>query len=497
MNKSALSIARCALTCRQTVVSGQCRQYSLKKPFNVTFNTSSMSTLKASLFSTNHRNFHSTRPAQAKKKDYYEILGVDKGADANTIKKSYYQLAKQYHPDTNTAPDAADKFAEISGAYEVLKDEEKRAQYDRFGHDAESFEQAGYGPGPGFNPEDILKEMFFGGRMGGMGGNPFGFGGFGDAEGASPQGNTRPRQGNDIQTSVNLTFMEAVNGCQKSITVNSSCSCAKCSGQGTKPGTKSTTCAKCGGTGFVRMMRGMFLIENTCSSCGGAGKSSTPCDTCHGDTVVSETRTVLVTVPPGVDSNTNLRLVNQGDAGFKNGPRGHLWVKVQVARHPDFKRDGTDVHVTVPLPLHVAILGGTVDVPTLNGSATLKVPGGTQPNDQQIMRNKGIKVVNKPQYGHQYIHFNVTIPKTLTPKARELVEELAGELDPSLKKETVNTKSNTNTNTDAKNNNESDSKQNKKTDETSNTEEKNESKNSKKKKKGLFSKLGFGGKEEK
>jgi molecular chaperone DnaJ len=253
-------------------------------------------------------------------------------------------------------------------------------------------------------------------------------GGFGFQDMDMGGRSSRPRQGNDVQTQLNISFMEAVHGCQKTITVRTRHTCTTCDGSGTKSGAKSSTCNKCGGAGAVRMMKGMFQIETQCPACNGAGKSTPSCGTCHGETTVAETKKVTVTIPAGVDSNTNLRLVNQGDAGFKNGPRGHLWVKLMTEPDKRFRREGTDVHVTVPLSLPAAVLGCTVEVPTLTGSAMLKVPAGTQPKDTSVMRNKGIKHVNRDVHGHEYIHFDIRVPKNLTGRARELMEEFAVEM---------------------------------------------------------------------
>ena len=308
--------------------------------------------------------------------------------------------------------------------------------FSRFGHDAEQFEQAGYGPGAGFNPEDLIREMFgFGaggmGGMGGMGGNPFGgMGGMGGMGGGDPQADSRPRQGADVSVSLSLTFMEAVTGCSKVVSVRAKNPCKPCDGSGVKPGTKPTTCSKCGGTGMLHMLRGMFQIAAACPTCNGSGKKSTPCGTCHGESVTSEVKKVAVTVPPGVDSSTNLRLLNQGDAGFKNGPRGHLWVKTKVEPHDRFRREGFDIHVDVPLPVTTAMLGGYVEVPTLTSTVNVRVQPGAQPGDTQVMRNKGVKHLSGSQYGHQFIHFNVSVPKKMSARAVSLVEELHKELYP-------------------------------------------------------------------
>lgn len=373
------------------------------------------------MWTNQKRQFRATRPVREEKRDYYEVLGISRNADEAEIKKAYFALAKKYHPDMSKEPDAQKKFAEVSVAYECLSNADKRKQYDQFGHDAEQFEQAGYGPGPGFNPEDILREMFFGGGMGGMGG---GFGGFEFDLGGGHAQQQRPRKGTDVQVEAKISFMEAVNGVEKQISVKSLQPCDTCKGKGDKPGAKVETCRKCNGSGVQRLMKGMFQIESICQPCGGKGQMTPTCNTCNGETLVEKTERVTVRIPPGVDASTNLRLANQGDAGYKNGPRGHLWVKLNITPDARFRREGSDVHVTVPLPLTVAVLGGVVDVPTLNGDVRLKIPPGSQQKDTQIMRNSGIKVVNRDQRGHQYVHFEITVPKNISPRVRELMEEV-------------------------------------------------------------------------
>lgn len=302
--------------------------------------------------------------------------------------------------------------------------------------------------------------MFFGGRGGSSGGGGFGFNPFEEFTSSSQRTTSmnRPQQGNDIQTTLRITFMEAVNGCTKTIPIRSATSCTVCSGTGIRKGTKSTTCSRCNGAGVTRISRGMFQIETTCTSCGGLGKSVTSCDTCHGDTLVSETRTITVTVPAGVDNTTNQRLVNQGDAGYNNGPRGHLWIKLLIDNHQTFKRDGTDIHITVPLSLYTAIVGGTVEVPTLQGTTIVKIPPGTQPKDQQIMRNKGIKVLNRSQYGNQYIHFDIKLPSINNVKqsqletCKKLLKQFISIVDPSsLSNDTTETNTGTDTTTNTTN----------------------------------------------
>lgn len=368
------------------------------------------------------RGVHTTRPlSQAPKRDYYDILGVSRGADKKEIKRKYYELAKKYHPDANKEdPSAAEKFAEVQHAYEVLSDEEKRDRYDAYGHDAEQMGfDGGFGGGGGFGgqgmrPEDVFREFF-----GGGGGSPFeGFGG-----GGRPTG---PVRGGDVQVGLVLSFMEAVHGCSPEVQVTTDVECKPCAGTGSADKTDPVTCSTCGGSGQVTRQQGFFTMAIPCAACGGSGQTiANPCRSCSGNGVQKERRTVQVTVPPGVDSGVNLRLPNQGDKGRRGGPAGHMYVTIQVRPDPFFRRDGADVHVELPLKLSQAVLGDHVTIPTLTGEAELKVPPGTQPADTLVMRNKGIRRLNSSSHGHQYVHFKLQIPKTLTEKQRKAIEEFA------------------------------------------------------------------------
>jgi molecular chaperone DnaJ len=399
-------------------------------------------------FIQHKRHFRATKPVYEAKKDYYEVLGVSKNATEAEIKKAYFTLAKKYHPDMSKEPDAQKKFGEVATAYECLGNAEKRKQYDQLGQNAEQFEQAGYGPGEGFNPEDLLRQMFGGMGMGGMGsmgsmggmggmGGPRGFAGFDFDFGGMGTGRQQQhqhpqqqhsRKGNDIQIMTNITFMEAVNGCEKILSVKSLQPCSSCKGTGDKPGARPTGCDSCKGSGVQYLTKGVFQIEKQCQPCRGTGKTTPACNTCHGETLVEKVESVTVRIPAGVDSNTNVRLANQGDSGYHNGPRGHLWVKLNIGTDPRFRREGSDVHVTVPLSLTVAALGGVVDVPTLTGNVRLKIPPGTSQKDTQVMRNVGIKNVKKESKGHQYVHFDVQIPKNMSAKAKQLLEKFGKEM---------------------------------------------------------------------
>ncbi|CAL5044984.1 unnamed protein product [Urochloa decumbens] len=370
--------------------------------------------------STAHRFFHGTRPVAAR--DYYDVLGVNKGASQAEIKKAYYGLAKKLHPDTNKGDaDAERKFQEVQRAYETLKDEQKRSFYDQVGPDQyEKASAAGGGTGNPFeggfgNPfEDI-----FGGGGGGGGG------GMNDFFKNIFRG--REFGGRDVKVALEISFMEAVQGCTKTINFQTSVICDTCSGAGVPPGTKPETCASCRGTGFVLMATGPFRMQSTCTKCGGSGKTVKEfCKTCRGNKVVPGTKTVRLDILPGSDDEDIIKLIRSGGAD-PDGHPGDLYVSLKVREDPVFRREKGDIHVDAVLNVTQAILGGTVQVPTLSGDVVLKVKPGTQPGQKVVLRGKGIKTRNSSYYGDQYVHFNVNIPVNLTPKQRELIEEFAKE----------------------------------------------------------------------
>jgi len=364
-------------------------------------------------------NFHSSSILSATKRDHYEVLGVSKDAPKDEIKKAYFKLAKKYHPDVNKDDkSAADKFAEVSNAYEILSDDEKRKKYDMFGHEAENIDPTGGFRG-GFQGNDFtaaeMMREFFGADFGGdfAGGN---------------QRSTRPQKGSDIETTISLGFMDAVNGCVRTLRIQRLGTCSTCNGTGEKPGAKN--CPTCNGKGMITRRQGFFEMSFPCPTCGGAGKPR--CSACGGQGLTQETSEVKVTIPAGVKDGTTLRLVNQGNAGRAGGTRGHLWVKLNVEKHPIFSREDADIFVTAPIKLSTALLGGKITVPTLTGEALLKVEPGTQPGSRAVMRGKGVKKLNQDAYGDEYVEFQVVIPKNLTPKQTQSIEEFAkeGELDP-------------------------------------------------------------------
>jgi molecular chaperone DnaJ len=377
------------------------------------------------------RHIHSSRASSARstggsssdrKRDYYEVLGVNKNSTKDEIKKAYHKMAVKYHPDLNKDDKGASaKFAEVSNAYEALSDDKKRQAYDTFGHDAEQMNmgQGGGGQYGGFTSPDELFRNIFGG---GGGFNPFA-GGF-EEDVRQPAG---PERGRDIQVAVVLPFMDAINGCSRTLSVTVNDVCSTCTGSGEKPGTTATTCKACRGAGVVTRTQGFFSIQTSCNSCDGTGKQRTPCVTCAGTGLIKDKKKVNVNIPAGVDSSSNLRLVSQGDAGKLGGPRGHLWVKLKVSDHPTFRRDGSDIHVNAPINVPTATLGGSISVPTLKGHTTVAVDAGTQPDTVKVLRGQGVKVLTRNAYGDQYVHLKVDIPRQLTPRQRELMHQLAKE----------------------------------------------------------------------
>lgn len=356
-------------------------------------------------------------------KDYYETLGVSKNASASDIKKAYYGLAKKLHPDTNKDDvDAERKFQEVQKAYEVLKDEEKRSLYDQVGHDA--FERAaneGGGPGGPFggggfgNPfEDI-----FGGGGGGGGMNDFFKNIF---------HNSNRFGGQDVKVTLELSFMEAVQGCTKTVTFQTAVPCESCGGTGVPPGTRPETCKRCKGSGMMFMQSGPFRLQSTCSQCGGTGKTVTSfCNSCKGDRVVRGSKSVKLDIMAGVDDNETIKVFRSGGADPDGDQPGDLYVTIKIREDSVFRREGPDIHVDAVLSISQAILGGTIHVPTLTGDVVLKVRPGTQPGQKVVLKRKGIKTRNSFTFGDQYVHFNVSIPTSLTQRQRELIEEFAKE----------------------------------------------------------------------
>ncbi|MCD7974264.1 MAG: molecular chaperone DnaJ [Phascolarctobacterium sp.] len=348
------------------------------------------------------------------KRDYYEVLGVQKTATQDELKKAYRKLAREYHPDVNKDnPKAAEKFKECNEAYSVLSDEEKRAQYDQFGHAA--FENGGAGPSGfsgfsggfgGAGMEDIF-DMFFGGQ------------------GHSGRGrNAGPRRGSDLRFDLEISFEEAAFGVEKEIAMQRSEKCSHCNGEGAEQGSKVDTCPECHGTGFISItqntMFGQMVNERTCSKCRGEGKIiSQPCRECRGTGMVKNVKKLKVKVPAGVDSGSRLRVAGEGEAGPKSGSNGDLYVYLYVKPHKFFERDGTTVMCEVPINIVQATLGDEIRVPTLDGQVTMKIHEGTQPGRVMRIKGKGIPSLRGGGRGDQLVRIKVVVPTKLNEKQKE------------------------------------------------------------------------------
>jgi molecular chaperone DnaJ len=350
------------------------------------------------------------------KQDYYATLGCAREASGDDLKKSYRKLAMQFHPDRNPGDKQAEaKFKEINEAYDVLKDEQKRAAYDRYGHAA--FENGGGGAPGGFTDGagigDIFEQMF------------------GDFMGGQRRGNARgPRAGNDIRTGLEISLTEAFAGVKSTLRVPTRVACEACAGTGSEKGAGgSETCATCQGAGKVRAQQGFFIIERACPTCGGAGRTiRNPCRICQGAGTVQRERSLQVSVPAGVEDGTRIRVAGEGEAGGPGAPPGDLYVHVAIKPHPIFQRDAATVFCRVPLRMTQAALGADIDVPTIDGSMTrVKIPAGTQTGDQFRMRGKGFSVLRSAQRGDMLIQVQVETPQNLSRKQRELLEEFEAE----------------------------------------------------------------------
>ncbi len=347
------------------------------------------------------------------KRDFYEVLGVTREADEKAMKSAYRKLAMKYHPDRNPGDAAAEaQFKEVSEAYDTLKDPQKRAAYDRFGHAA--FENGG-GGGAGHGDfasamSDIFDEFFGmnGGRRGGGGGR---------------------ERGADLRYNLEISLEEAFEGKTVEIEVPTSITCDNCSGTGAKPGTSPTTCRTCGGAGRVRAAQGFFTLERACPTCQGRGSVITnPCDSCSGTGRKHENRNLSVNIPAGIEDGTRIRLAGEGEAGGNGGPSGDLYIFLSIKPHTFFQRDGADLFCKVPLSMTTAALGGQIDVPTLEGVTTrVKVPEGTQTGKQFRIRGKGMPVMRSAQHGDLYIQVTVETPANLTKRQRDLLAEFETE----------------------------------------------------------------------
>ncbi len=350
------------------------------------------------------------------KADYYDLLGVTRNCSGDDLKKAYRKLAMQWHPDKNPGDKNAEhKFKEISEAYQVLCDDQRRAAYDRYGHAA--FQQGGGGFG-GFDFAtgfaDIFDEMF--GEI------------LGSRRGASAN-QSGGQRGADLRYDLTISLEEAFTGIEKNINVAKSVSCADCKGQGTAPGTHPTDCSMCKGVGRVRAQQGFFTIERTCPSCQGAGRViKSPCPRCAGQGRTRQERTLAVAIPAGVENGTRIRLAGEGEAGLRGGNPGDLYVILDVSQHPIFQRDGANLFCRVPIPMTTAALGGTIEVPVIDGGLTeVKVEAGTQAGHRTRVKQKGMSVLRSTSRGDLYVELAVETPVRLSKRQKELLEEFSVE----------------------------------------------------------------------
>ena len=355
------------------------------------------------------------------KKDYYELLGVPRGVSADELKKAYRKLAMQYHPDRNHGkPDTEHKFKEINEAYDVLRDDQRRAAYDRFGHAA--FEQGGAGGaggaanfdfGAGFS--DIFDEMF-GEILGG---------------GRRQQKTSGSQRGADLRYDMEVSLEEAFAGATKNITIQNAVVCDDCKGSGAAAGTSPTECTMCKGHGRVRVQQGFFTVEHTCPTCQGNGHViQNPCKKCGGQGRVHQQRTLAVEIPAGVEDGMRIRLAGEGSAGIRGGHAGDLYVILSIEQHSVFQRDGANLYCRVPIAMPTAALGGTVSVPTIDGDvADVKVDAGTQSGHRACIKRKGMSVLRGSSHGDLYVEFAVETPVTMTKRQKELLTEFSVEAE--------------------------------------------------------------------
>ncbi|MDI1320019.1 MAG: molecular chaperone DnaJ [bacterium] len=376
--------------------------------------------------------------ATGQKQDYYELLGVAKGVSEEELKKAYRKKAVQFHPDKNPGnKEAEEMFKKVSEAYEVLKDPEKRAAYDRYGHAA--FQQGGGPRGPGgssggggfHDPFDIFREVF-GQQGGGGGGGIFDqfFGGEGNGGGAG--------RGSDLRYDIEITLEEAAHGVEKEISFRRLGECDHCHGSGAEPGSKKSTCPTCRGAGQVTTSRGFFHVRQACPTCHGSGqKFEKVCAKCHGEGRVNETAKINVKIPAGVDTGNKLRSSGNGEAGVMGGEAGDLYIVVHVKDHEVFERQGDDLFCEIPIKFTLATLGGTIQVPTMAGKATLKIPAGTQSGTTFRLKGRGMPHLRGGAHGDQLIRVQVEVPDSLSSEQRKILEEFArvsGDTDQPMSK---------------------------------------------------------------
>ena len=349
------------------------------------------------------------------KRDCYEVLGVERNAEPDEIKKAYRRLALQHHPDKNSGDKAAEeKFKELGEAYEILSDPQKRALYDEHGHAAFDRRAGGYGGGGFHDPFEIFREVFGGGGI------------FEDLFGGGRSDPSQPQRGNDLRYDMELTFEEAAHGCEKEITVSKPAACEACQGSGAEAGSRIRTCPSCGGRGQVVNSRGIFSIAQTCPHCQGAGRVlERPCKACRGEGRRERSSKITLRIPAGVDTGSRLRSAGNGEAGFRGGPPGDLYVVLHVKPHAIFQREGDDLLCEVPVSLVQAVLGAEIEVPALDGATNIKIPAGTQPGTMFRLKSKGIKNVQGYGRGDLHVRITVEVPTHLSPAQKAKLEEFA------------------------------------------------------------------------
>lgn len=360
----------------------------------------------------------------AEKRDYYDVLGVDKTAERKDIKKAYRKLAMKYHPDVSEDPESVEKFKEISEAYAVLSDEEKRNTYDQYGH-------AGMG---GFSQEDIFnninfEDIFRGFGFGGSGGGG-GFETIFDLFGFGGGRRNQPQRGDDIYYDLKITLEDAASGLEKDIDVYHQKTCPVCHGSRAEPGTHAQNCPSCGGSGQVRHVNntplGQFATIRPCKNCRGEGKIiENPCKECRGKGIINQKNTIHITIPPGVEDGSRLRMAGEGDVGKRRGPPGDLYVLIRVKPHKLFQREGANLIYKMPISFVQASLGDNVEVPTLNGAVDLKIPPGTQTGTSFRIKGHGMPHLRWNGKGNLYVKVKIVTPKKLSPKQKELLQEFA------------------------------------------------------------------------